>query len=141
MTNTSNQTAYNVQFSDTFPRSHLNYVGPVSITPASYNGLVSVNTSLQSFSGNLGTIAPGQSVTISFPATISSVPSNNTITNTALVQYTNAVGSPMPPLTDSVSVTLGTVPQGACLGTAITTTYPYLQNGQASVTVRVENPA
>ncbi len=79
-------------------------------------------------------------MTLSFPATITAVPPSNTIINTANINYTNAAGSPMPPLIDSVSVMLGNTPQGACLGSALTSTYPYLQNGNASVTVRVQNP-
>lgn len=87
----------------------------------------------------MSTIAPGQSVTLSFPATISSVPPTNIITNTVNVSYTNASNTPMSPLSDSVSVSLG-ASQGLCNGTIVTTNYPYLQNGQATVRVRVDNP-
>lgn len=105
--NNSADTAYNVTISDLFPWNQMQYVGPISIVPSSYNAnMFTINTGTQFFSGNIGNIAPGVEVIITFPARVISN-SFNTINNIVNVTYTNSNNVVQPQLTSNATITQG----------------------------------
>lgn len=103
VTNNSSGDAYNVQLSDTFPRSQLQYMGNLTMSAGVLS--VSVNTGAQTFTGNFGPMSVGSVRTISFDALIRNSLASS-ITNTALVNYTNLSNVAMPQISSSVTITL-----------------------------------
>lgn len=99
ITNTSSFTAYNVRFTDVVPNG-VNYINN-SVIP----NTISYTSSTRTLAGNLGTLAPGASFTVTFDATVNSL--NGYVTNIATVNYTDVLGVTKPELSDPAVITLG----------------------------------